>query len=227
VKLTLRVLSNCDVQSLIDISDDLPNELWQNVMSVPPGRSIRAPDLLLQDGQMNIEIDLGQIQGRFELLKGSAKEGKTGWSFGVTKATYDPGFEIPFDRLQDLRIELMVDGQPYFTNTALQTIKAKADKKTGNLSKITIKEVKDTLTIDLLKNTVKLSLKNIPTDKFSPSPGEAPVVVNLTLASDEDTLFRNVSRVDANLNIPAELAGKKILLLPGQGEVVPEAAPCD
>ncbi len=227
VKLTLDVLSTCSTESALDLTDALTNDLWRNAMTIPPGTSIRAPDLLLEDGKMTIENDLSQFQGRFELLKGTAVQGKKGsWSFALKRAIFDPGFEIPAERISHLAVSLEVNGERYFDDPSLTTMTHRLNRRTGNLTKILIKQGKDKLTIDLAKNLVKFSLKNIPAEEFDPDPAAGPVQVNIEISSAE-TLFRTVSRVEGSFQSTASKAGRKFVLGPQAGALVLEAKPCE
>lgn len=141
----------------------------------------------------------------FEVTKGSGKlSRKTGlWSL-KTKGLYKPGRPIYEEDLEGLFLE--VEGTALFGPGSDTTRKAKLDKKSGEVKKISLKDgSKNKATLDLRKGKLTLTVKS--SDGLDLS---SAVSLRISLGGSE-----------AFLRSPTELRGKKedkAVLLPTTGE---------
>jgi len=145
----------------------------------------------------------------FTLTKATAKlSKKTGqWALAVKKATFNHGAHS-FTRAELDGLEISVNGKEYFTpgTRAVDAVKEKVDKKTGEVTKLVIKQASgNKLTIDLKKKVLKIKLKDAP--DFDPTGGTVSIELDLPT-------------VTPRIEVAATITGKKLnkaVLAPGTG----------
>ena len=153
----------------------------------------------------------------FELLKAKGNLGKMGWKLALAKVTFQPLTPYTGDGTET---RISIDGIQFFGPGSGAVVVVKVNKKTGDIKKVIIKdESKNKLKLNLLKGTLKVTLKNVSVDDFD--PGDSVLI---------QVQFDNFI---AELDAPVTVEGPKLNKLAfepvatGAFQPIPEASPCN
>jgi hypothetical protein len=177
------------------------------------GGPLGAPEMQVNGvvvGGTNQKVDFSHsgvkptVMPAFTMISGGGKGAPGAWAVALKKGIFSTGAKSMAQGDVDA-LTVTVDGQTFFALADRTSTKTKLDKVSGEISGVTIKDTaKNSLAIDLLKRTIKVSLKSAP--GIDPTDGYVTIRVNLP-----DFI--------GSLTSKATVVGTKVVLKPATGEV--------